>query len=180
MTAVTTGRTTPTRLDPMYSNRGSFPMAATTTLYAGTICALNASGYLVAGSTSSTLKVAGIVGDQPFEIPSDRITNSGSAGAKSAQVQMGVTALLENDSLDPITQDDVLNDAYITDNATVCATSGGSTKSKAGRIIEVTDQGVWVAIGVPGVNVTGSAGTQGAQGATGAQGPQGPQGATGA
>jgi hypothetical protein len=149
-------------------------MAAATTLFTGALIAYNAAGFLVPGSVSATLKVAGILGDQPFQVPSDRITNAGAAGDKSAEFQMGVTALLENYASDPIAQDDVGNDCYIFDDQTVAATSGGSTRSKAGRIIEVTEQGVWVAIGVPGVNVTGSAGPQGAQGA---QGPQGPQGA---
>ncbi len=177
---LTTPRTTPVRLDPVANNRGSFPMAATTTLFAGSLVCLNASGFLVRGATATTLKVAGILGDQPFEVPSDRIVNAGSAGDKSAEVQMGVTALLNNFADDPIAQDDVLNDAWIVDDETVAATSGGSTRSKAGRIIEVTDQGVWVAIGVPGVNVTGSAGPQGAQGNQGAQGARGTQGAQGA
>lgn len=177
---LTTARNTPVRLDPMYSNRGSFPMGTGAVLFVGALVALNAAGFLVRAATATTLKVAGILGDQPFQVPSDRISNLGADGAKSAEVQMGVTALLNNSDTDPITQDDVMNDAWIVDDETVAATSGGSTRSKAGRIIEVTDQGVWVALGVPGVNVTGSAGPQGATGSQGPQGPQGPQGATGA
>lgn len=173
-------RNTPVRLDPMTFNRGSFPMGTGAVLFLGALVALNAAGFLVRAATATTLKVVGILGDQPFQVPGPSITNLGADGAKTAEVQMGVTALLNNSGSDPVAQDDVLNDCYIVDDETVAATSGGSTRSKAGRVIEVTDQGVWVAIGVPGVNVTGSAGPQGAQGATGAQGPQGPQGATGA
>src|SRR5690348_15416395 len=100
---LSTARNTPVRLDPQTNNRGSFPMAATTTLFAGSLVCLNAGGYLVRGSAASTLKAAGILGDQSFEVPSDRIVNAGSNGAKSAEVQMGVTALLNNSETDPVT-----------------------------------------------------------------------------
>ncbi len=164
----------------MLSTMRSTPVATGAVLYIGALVALNAAGFLVRAATATTLKVAGILGDQPFQVPGPSISNLGADGAKTAEVQMGVTALLNNYDSDPVGQDDVLNDCYMIDDETVAATSGGSTRSKAGRVIEVTDQGVWVAIGVPGVNVTGSAGTQGATGSQGPQGPQGPQGATGA
>ncbi len=169
---LTSMRNTPQRLDPNFNNIVTEKMAAATTLFVGSLVCLNAAGYLVRGSTSATLKAVGVLGNQPFEIPGPSITNAGANGDKTAEVRVGVF-LFDNDPNDPVGQDDWQNDCYITDDETVCGTSAGSTKSKAGRVIEVTEQGVWVAVGVPGVNVTGS------QGAQGAQGPQGPQGAPG-
>lgn len=176
--ALSTPRFTPIRADANYNNRNSLPMATATTIFTGALVCLNSGGYLVNGSATTGLKAVGILGDQPFEVPSTSIVNSGGNGAKLAEVQgTPIQAKLANSSGDPVVLADVGSVCYIEDNQTVCHT--GTGKSQAGQVMGVEDStsptgpGVWVLIG--GAAIANA----GAQGATGTQGPQGPQGTQG-
>lgn len=187
MSQLSTARLTPLQLNPQYQNKNNFPMGANAVLYMGALACLNATGFLVRGAVSTTLKAVGIVCPQPGQVPSNQINNTGGAdGAKNCDVYYRPYAKLNNDEADPITIADVEAGAYITDDNTVSRTSGGATKSLAGRIVGVDDEtsptgpGVWVEIGALPAGAVGSAGAQGATGSQGPQGPQGPQGATGA
>ena len=182
MTQLATARLTPLQLAPSFQNRNSLPMGTGAILYLGALVCENATGFLVRGAVSTTLKAVGILAPQPGQVPSNQITNSGADGAKSAEIYYQPVAKLNNDANDPVTAADKETACYILDDNTVSRTSGG-TKSPAGKVVQVDDAtsptgaGVWVAIGQLPYNAAGSAG---AQGATGAQGAQGPQGATGA
>lgn len=135
MAALTTDRNTPERSGDQFS----FPVAASTTIFAGSICALNASGYAVPGATSTTLIAVGRAEEQ--------IVNSGSAGAVSVNVKRGVFRFGNSASADLIARANIGSDCYIVDDQTVALTSGTNTRSVAGVIVDVDDVGVWVRIG---------------------------------
>lgn len=118
--------------------RRGFPVAASTLILAGVIACLNASGRLVNGSTSTTLKAVGVT--------KRRIDNSaGGDGAIVGEVDTGVYGPFANSaSGDQITLADVGADCYIVDNQTVAKTNGSNTRSVAGRIHNVDAEGVWI------------------------------------
>jgi len=119
----------------------SFPLAATTKLWAGIIVCINASGLLVAGATSTTLKSVGVT--------NATVDNSaGAASAISGEVHTGVWGPFGNSaSTDQITLAEVGDDCYIVDDQTVAKTDGSASRSVAGKIFYVTTEGVWVDFG---------------------------------
>jgi hypothetical protein len=145
MAALTAPRATPLRLTPGFNNRTSQPMEEATTILMGAAVCLNAAGYLVNASATTGLKSIGVLGNQPFEVPSTSIVNSGADGAKSAEVILNPTAFFENDGVDPVVLADVTGPCYWSDNKTVCHTATG--KSYAGKVVELTSTGVWVEVG---------------------------------
>lgn len=119
----------------------AFPVAASTLIWAGTIACLNASGLLVAGSTSATLRCVGVA--------PKRIDNAaGGASAISGEVEAGVFGPFNNSaSADAIALADVGTTCFIVDNDTVAKTSNSNARSAAGTVWDVTPQGVWVKFG---------------------------------
>jgi hypothetical protein len=112
-------------------------LAAATKVYQGGIAVVNAAGYGVPGSTSTTQTYIG-----RFE---ETVDNSGgSAGAKSAMVRRKKAFAWKNSSADPVTQAGLFKDCYIVDDETVAATNGTNTRSKAGKVIAIDSNGVWV------------------------------------
>ena len=129
-------RNTPRRAGPLLS----FPVAASAVLYAGALVALNASGYLVRGAASTTLRAVGRVNQQ--------VDNSdGSNGDALAEVQQGVFHWENSTSTDEITLADIGLVCFIVDDQTVAKTDGGGLRSRAGVVVDVDDDGVWVDTG---------------------------------
>lgn len=114
-----------------------FPVAAATKIFAGALVAINASGYAVPGSTSTTLKGAGRA--------EEYVDNSaGSAGDKKITVRRGVFQYANSASTDLIALKDITASAYIVDDQTVALTNGTNTRSVAGKIHDVDAAGVWI------------------------------------
>lgn len=114
------------------------PLAAATAIHQGGLVCVNASGNAVPGSVSTTLKAAGRA--------EESVDNSGgAAGAASVKVKRGVF-LFKNAGADPLTAVDLLADCYVVDDETVAKTNGGNTRSKAGKVLDVEANGVWVEI----------------------------------
>lgn len=134
MTVLATDRTTPKRS----GTRLSLPVAANAVIYAGALVCLTAAGFATKGATSTTLKVAGVA--------QQRVDNTGGAdGALRVEVEAGHTWLMANSAAgDLITLANVGDVAYIVDDQTVAKTSGGSTRSVAGYVVDVDASGVWV------------------------------------
>ncbi|MGY6270828.1 hypothetical protein ACXIUT_14140 [Achromobacter denitrificans] len=133
MTALTQDRNT-LRRD---GNQIEPPVAATTRIYGGSIVCINTTGYAVPGSTSTTLKVAGVA--------EDRADNSaGAAGDIRVRLRKGPHCFANSISADLITLADIGSDCYIVDDQTVAKTSGGDTRSVAGKVFDVDADGVWV------------------------------------
>lgn len=134
MTATTSDRNTNSRPGKVRA----FPMEAATLIPAGVMACLNASGRLTNGATSTTLKCVGV--------PQRRIDNSsGAASAIKGEVERGVFGPFANSaSTDQLTLADVGSDCYIVDNQTVAKTNGSTTRSIAGKVYDVTADGVYV------------------------------------
>jgi hypothetical protein len=106
-------------------------------LFAGTIACVDASGFGVKGSTSTTLKALGITQSQ--------IDNTtGQNGDATITYRRGCFRLANSASTDQITNADIGASAYIVDDQTVAKTSGSNTRSVAGVIRGVDGAGVWV------------------------------------
>lgn len=132
MAALVQDRKTPKR-DGEEFNR---PVAASTKIFAGSLVAINASGYLVPGSVSTTLKVQGRA--------EEYVDNSaGANGDLSCKVRRGVF-LYGNDGT--VALADVGKTAFIVDDQTVADNDGSSARSAAGVIEDVDSDGVWVRI----------------------------------
>lgn len=110
------------------------PVKANTILLAGIIVGFDSTGFLVAGVTSTTFKASGI--NQSY------VDNTGGAdGAVKAEVRRGVFALENSASTDQITNADYGATAYVVDNQTVAKTNGSNTRSAAGVIRGIDENG---------------------------------------
>lgn len=116
----------------------SVPVAATKKIFAGSLVAASATGYATPGATATTLTALGRAEEQ--------VDNSGGAdGDVSVQVRRGVFKF-GNEAGDLVTQAELGKDCYIVDDQTVARTDGGATRSKAGKVVGVDSDGVWVEI----------------------------------
>ena len=136
MAALTQDRNTPER----NADEFTFDMAAATTIFAGSLVALDASGNLVKGTTAVGLIAAGRAQESK--------TNSGAAGAEKLRVKKGAFRWANSAAADLITKAEIGDDCYIVDDQTVAKTSASSTRSRAGRVVDVDALGVWVATGL--------------------------------
>lgn len=132
MAALTKGR----RTDEREGKTVRHPLAAGAKVFTGGIAALNAGGYLAAGSTAVGLTAAGVA-------EADADNTAGADGDVACDVRRG-TFRFDNDGTDAIERSHIGGVAYIVDDQTVAATDGAGTRSAAGKIIDVDDLGVWV------------------------------------
>ncbi len=118
----------------------AFGVATATTIYAGSLVAINASGYAVPASDSKALRVVGVARKQ--------VVNSGANGAKSVEVLQG-TFLMENSAgADAVVLADLKNACYAADDQTVAQTpSADNSRPVAGIVEDVTSDGVFVRVG---------------------------------
>jgi hypothetical protein len=136
MAALTTERDTKHR---EHSRLRSLPVAASTTIYAGSLVCVNAAGYAVPGSTATTLQAVGRA--------EKTVDNSaGVAGAKNVDVVSGIFKFGNSSSGDAIAIANRFDTVYIVDDQTVALTNGSSTRSVAGMVEDVESDGVWVDI----------------------------------
>ena len=132
MAALVQDRKTPKRDGEEFNH----PVAASTKIFAGSLVAINASGYLVPGSVSTTLKVQGRA--------EEYVDNSaGANGDLTCKVRRGVFCY-DNDGT--VALADVTKTAYIVDDQTVADNDGSSARSAAGVIEDVDSDGVWIRI----------------------------------
>lgn len=125
-------RDTPTRDGVQFTA----PVAANVKIYAGALTVLNASGDAAPGSVATTLKAAGRC-DETAD------NTGGAAGAILVSFRKGIF-LYKNAAADPLTRADINNDCYVVDDESVGRTSGGSTRSVAGKVVDLDAKGVWV------------------------------------
>lgn len=114
-----------------------FPVKTAVKLFAGSIAAIDATGYLTKGAVATTLKAVGVMQEQ--------VDNTGGAdGAVNGKVRRGVFRLANSAAGDLIARADIGADCYIVDDQTVAKTNGAATRSVAGKIRDVDAGGVWV------------------------------------
>lgn len=136
MTELSADRDTPALAGPSRS----IPVAAATTIYAGSIVCADSSGNAIPGSTAT-----GLV---PLGRAEEFVDNSdGSAADLSVLVKPGIFRWGNSASSDEITKAEVGDLCYIVDDQTVAKTSGSSTRSVAGVIHRIDSLGVWVRVG---------------------------------
>lgn len=134
MTALTADRNTPERAS---TTRRVFPAVAATVYFAGAMAAVNAAGRVVPMSTALALRGVGRI--------ERRVDNTGGANdALTVEVGAGTYRFANSAAADLITKADIGNDCYGVDDQTVAKTSATNTRSVAGKIFDVDDQGVWV------------------------------------
>lgn len=135
MVALTKDRNTVRRDGVQFND----PVAASTRIFAGSLMCLNAAGFAVPGSTSTTLKARGVAQEQVDN-------RDGAAGDLRIESRRGVFPFVNSTSTDEITRADIGATAYIVDDQTVAKTSATNTRSVAGVIRDVDSDGVWVEI----------------------------------
>ncbi|MBP1852692.1 hypothetical protein [Rhizobium halophytocola] len=133
MTALTKDRNTPRRSG---DNR-QFPVAAGAKLFAGAMGAVNAAGLAVRMTTATTIKGAGRI-KRPVD------NTAGAAGDLVVDIEVGIFRYENSAGADLITKAAIGAVCYGVDDQTVALTSGTNTRSVAGTIFDVDDQGVWV------------------------------------
>lgn len=118
-------------------------VAASTTIFAGSLVALNSSGYAVPGSESASLQAIGRA--------EEYVDNSdGDAGDLTVKVKRGVFRFGNSAGGDAIAVDDIGKLCYMVDDQTVGLTSNSYARSPAGRVVDVDSSGVWVRVGDKG------------------------------
>jgi hypothetical protein len=149
MTATTRVRNT-SQLDyPTAQRDSSFegPLAAAVSVLAGTIAVMDSAGNLRMGRASTTDKAVGV-----FDKSVDN--SAGAAGALHAKVLVGVFNFANSAGGEALAEADRLTNCYVVDNQTVGKTSASATLIKAGPVVKVDSEGVWVAIGMAAMNGT--------------------------
>ncbi|MEM7046986.1 MAG: hypothetical protein AAF442_04970 [Pseudomonadota bacterium] len=132
MTALTTDRNTPYRpgRDVVH------PVAASVQIFAGALVMLDSDGNAIPAKAAANLKIAGRA-EQHID------NRTGVVGDKTVAVQRGVFRF-ENDATNAVTRTHIGTLAYAVDDQTVCNAAGKNSKSIAGLIIDLDDDGVWI------------------------------------
>ena len=112
------------------------PVKGKTTIFQGSIVAIDENGFAVPGTKAVGLKAAGRA--------EETVENGGADGDAVVRVKRGVF-VFENASGDEITAADVLGPCYIEDDQTVTKAAEGA--SVAGLVVRVDDEGVAVEMG---------------------------------
>ncbi|MDD2870092.1 hypothetical protein [Neomegalonema sp.] len=133
MAALTKDRNTPERSGEDFA----YPAAGGVQIFAGALVVLE-EGFARPAAEGEGLVVVGRA--------DARVDNRlGADGELQARVRLGVFRFANSDGADRILPADVGSDAWILDDQTVGKDEAG--RSKAGRVMDVDAQGVWVKVG---------------------------------
>jgi hypothetical protein len=119
----------------------SFPVEASTKIYGGSIVATNAAGNAVPASATTAIKVWGRCEKQADN-------SAGTAGAIQVQVRQGTFAFTNGSGADALSSANPGVLAYVIDDNTVGATSGGGTRQAAGIFYYLLPDGEAL-VGIP-------------------------------
>jgi len=136
MTALTSKRDTPERA----GTERSLGVAANAVIHQGALVCRNASGFVVPGSTATTLVALGRA--------EESVTGSAVNGAVKVEVKAGVFRWANSSAGDLITVADIGSDCFVVDDDQVAKTDGTGTRSRAGVVVDVDTLGVWVRTGL--------------------------------
>jgi hypothetical protein len=114
-----------------------FAVAAGEEIFLGALVAVNAAGFLVAGTAATGLTYIGRA-DQHVD------NTGGAAGDEIVLVRRNKAFLWKNADADPVGQSLVGQTCYILDDETVAATDATGTRSVAGTVLAIETAGVWV------------------------------------
>lgn len=141
MTALTANRDTQRLID---DSQATYPVATNVTIFQGSIVVVNSTGNAAPATTATGLRAVG----RSTEYVQN---NPGAAGAKTVRVDKGCF-WFANQAGDLVTRADLQQNCYLVDDQTVARTSATSTRSIAGRVVDVDAvKGVCVELGKPGL-----------------------------
>ncbi|MDO9639684.1 MAG: hypothetical protein Q7J44_14180 [Pseudotabrizicola sp.] len=133
MVALTKDRNTPQSAGDLREG----PVAASQLIFAGSLVCRNAAGFLVKGVTALNLTGVGRAEHQMDN-------SAGGAGDVQLRYRPGIFRFANSAAGELITIADIGKACFVVDDQTVARTNGTGTRSKAGVIDAVDDQGVWV------------------------------------
>ncbi|MDC8804222.1 hypothetical protein PRZ61_12295 [Halomonas pacifica] len=143
MVATAKNRNTPSR--PGW--RRAAPVAAGAVCHAGAIAVGNATGFAEPASTATGLIALGV-----FHALADN--TGGADGDLEVEIERGYFHFANSAAADEIDRTHIGSVCYLVDDQTVAATDGTATRSPAGIVDDVDDNGVWVLIDpTSGVNL---------------------------
>lgn len=117
----------------------SLPVATGQKILEGALVCMNATGFAVNGTVSTTLVAIGVA--------RGTVDNTaGADGAATVEVESGCFDFANSASADAIGEADKFKDCFIVDNATVAKTNGTTTRSRAGQIERIEGGRVYVNI----------------------------------
>lgn len=123
----------------------SFPVAATTTIYGGSLVGTNASGYAVPGSANNALRIWGRCEKQALNTVAAGV---GSAGDINVEVRQGVFYFGQAGTTFTIA--DVSKLVYVVDDQTVSLSDGSGLRPTCGFVVNVRGDGqIGVYVGAP-------------------------------
>lgn len=114
-----------------------------TTIYQGGLVAADSTGYAVPAATSTTHYVLGVA--------QESVANAGASGTLNVTVQTGVFKFVNSAGGDAITITEIGHVVFVVDDQTVAKTDGTGTRSRAGTVVWVDTDGVWVAVNPYGI-----------------------------
>ncbi len=144
MVALTKYRNTPRMGEGVHPTYLSLPVSDNLKIHNGALVALFF-GFAVPASTA-----LGIICVGKAEETADNTKPGHFSGAVSVLVRQGVFKWENSAEADAITFAEVGTYCYAVDDQTVAKTDGGSTRSRAGLVIQVDPDGVWVQVGLSG------------------------------
>lgn len=115
------------------------PMGASTTIYRGTMIALDQSGYAFPATGSLVRRAVGV--------STEGKANAGAAGAKTIRVERGCFGFVSTSGDDAITIADIGSVCYVLDDQTVSRSSQNGTLPYAGRVARIENSLVFVEVG---------------------------------
>lgn len=116
---------------------GGYPVKGATKIWAGSMAAVDATGYLVPAAAVAAHKVVGA--------SLDRYDNtSGANGDIKAVCRRSVFRFNNSTSGDLIALTDIGANCYVVDDQTVAKTDATATRPRAGKVFDVDALGVWV------------------------------------
>jgi hypothetical protein len=116
----------------------SVPVAANAVIYAGALVAADEDGYAAPGTEASDLTYLGRAEAQ--------VDNTGGEdGDINVQVRCDAAFKWENSAGDPVDQGCLWRICYIEDDQTVSKGNNSGARSAAGIVLDLDDDGVWVA-----------------------------------
>lgn len=135
MAGLSASRNTPAMGAGAIPVRTSYPIAASTKVYKGSLVCLNSGGYLVPGDQSAALVAVGMC-DQDYD--------NSSGGNAAAQIEC-IQGVFRWDNGNSITLSSVGSLLWVVDDHTVSSSSSGATAA-AGTCYAVDSIGVWTAM----------------------------------
>lgn len=118
----------------------SYGVAASQTIYAGALVALNVAGHAIPATDTAGLKVVGVA--------EETVRSSVSDGEDKVLVRRGaVTAFANAGGPNALTIADIGTDCYVADDQTV-QDSGATHDVKVGVLVQLDDNNAWAHVGV--------------------------------